>query len=126
MKNIKTGDHFFFIDRCVDDVHKCEVELSQFDMSTKTWFYKVHDLTSFGSLMVKETDLFEMEEDARSALYREHHEMLLKYKEEIPDAQALIQFPLNHCICGEDCDSVARLAFTLRAEELGLMPNTDL
>ena len=120
MENFKTGDRLFFIDRAVQDVHACEIEYSWLDLSTEKLFYKIHDLTGFGHCFVDEADLFVLEEDAKSALYKEHHELLMKYKSEITDERALVKFALDHVLCGLECDPIARLAFELRAEELGL------
>ena len=121
----KNGDRLFFIDRMVHDVHACEVELSQHDLSTGEWMYKIHDLTGVGHCVVPANDLFVLEEDAKSALYEEDHRQLMQYKSEIVDAKSLVRFALNHVICGEDCDHIARLAFELRAEELSLFERTD-
>ena len=120
MGNYKTGDRLFFIDPFVQRVHECEVELSQYDMTTKQWLYKIHDLTSFGSCMMREEDLFEREEDAQVAFAKEQEDRLQEYKAFITDEIALIQFALSKSVSGEDCDPIARLAYETRAKELGL------
>ena len=120
MENFKTGDRLFFIDRAVQDVHACEIEYSRLDLATGELFFKIHDLTTVGHCFVGEKDIFKLEEDARSALYKERHDLLMHYQGELMDEKALIKFALNHVLCGEDCDTVARLAYELRAEELGL------
>lgn len=44
---------------------------------------------------------------------------VMKYKGNIPDVTALIEFCLTHTIFGEDCDLAARKAVMERAAELG-------
>ena len=71
--------------------------------------------------VVCEEKLYVLEEDARSALYKMEHELLQRYKSEIYTVRDLVNFPLRHCIYGNDHDSLASLAYKLRAEELGFI-----
>ncbi len=124
-KKFKKGDKAFFIDRFVNAVHACTVERVVFDAFRQETVYNIHDDTTFGNLNVMEDMLFWLEEDAKTAMYQDDHDQLMAFKAEIKDLEALAKFPLCHVLCGEDADDIARLAYKLRAEELGVMKENN-
>lgn len=113
------GDRLFFIDRITDTINECVVLRIFFDAFSREVVYTVHDEVFPSELNQPEHNLFPTEEDAKTAKYSDDHKKLLDRKAEINSLDDLVRFPLNHPICGEQFDPIDRLAYKLRAEELG-------
>lgn len=79
----------------------------------------------YGTVTKRGCDVYHDAIAARSALYGRLHERLLRYKSEITDLHSLLQFALNHQLYGDMVDQEARLAFTMRADELGYPLDTQ-
>ena len=117
----KPGDTAFFIEPILRAAHKCTIMECTTDTETGKLLYKIHDDTQYGTLTVLDQNVFSFEEDAKSAIYAEDHKNLMAFKENIQSIDDLIAFPLDHCLVGDYYDPIARLAYTLRAQELGFV-----
>ena len=64
--------------------------------------------------------LYENLDEIKAAIKEKYKNDIQKYKNDIKNVEDLINFPLNHCFCGEEyTDYEAVQAYKERAKELG-------
>lgn len=81
--------------------------------------YYVHSLDSCGSFGASINNIFSTKEDAIAAHKRKSEENIAEYKRKIKNLNDLLEFPLNHCLNGEEyTDYDAIQAYKTKAFEL--------
>lgn len=75
--------------------------------------------TFYGSTGGTWDNVYLTPEEAFEAIKRKNLEKIKKYCDEIVDVKTLIEFPTNHCFCGEEYTNYEALeAYKIRAKEL--------
>ncbi len=83
------------------------------------------DISNMKEVEIIADDVFPLEKDALNAVNEKGKELIEKYKSEIKNIGDLLDFPLNHCLCGDECiDYDAVTAYKIRWMEL-MGPDTN-
>ena len=113
----KLGD-IVYVNNAWTVAEKCEVtEIGDKDADDE-YFY-VHSLDNVGSFCALRSDIYATKEEAIAAYQEKSAKNVEQYKKEIKGLKELLEFPLTHCLNGEEyTDYDAIEAYKIMASEL--------
>lgn len=121
---MKTGDIVYFYEIWSDAVVKGRVaEISELGVKVKCLCCVDENgeqvCEQYGITSYAKEKLFFSAQEAYDAHTKQSHDKLCEYCKEIETVADLIQFPLKHCLNGEEyTDQIARQAYEIRAKDL--------
>ncbi len=116
--NYKIGD-VVYVNGPWNVAEKCKITSEWNSKKNGDGAYSVRSLDLGSSFGASINNIFSTKEDAIAAYKRKSKENIAKYKAEIKNLNDLLEFPLNHCFCGEEyTDYDAIRAYKTKAFEL--------
>lgn len=114
-----TKGSIVYVNNDYNVAEKCIIEgFYNDEISISEDVYKVRSLDCGGTFGSPESKIFETKEEAVEAYRKEFKEEADKYMSEIKSLKDLLQFPLDHCINGEEyTDYAAKAAYCAKMKE---------
>ena len=123
---MKIGDIVYYYEHWSDSIIKSEVT----EFSGNKQYAKIHCLSvvdidgddickQYGCETRLISDLYSSHHEAYNTYFIKKNKCIKKYCDIIKTIEDLINFPLHHCICGEEyTNNEAKEAYKIRAKEL--------
>lgn len=116
---IITKGSIVYVNDTYNVAEKCIIEgFYNDEISISEDVYKVRSLDNGGTFGCLKSKIFYTKEEAIEAYRKEFKEEVDKYMSEINSLKDLLQFPLDHCINGEEyTDYAAKAAYCSKIKE---------
>lgn len=106
-----------YVNSTYNTAEKCKV--TGYGEENGKEYYKIHSIDNCGDFGALPENIYLTRDAALRGAKKASEELVCKYKSEIKNLQDLLQFPLNHCFCGDEyTDWEAIEAYKIRVKEL--------